>query len=111
DSIPTTTPPDRFPRQLTHRRTRGGEAGRGWVAARHIFDGHYRDGDRLLAVGLGNIICLWGANRDKVTKVCDLGEEEDANFVGWAQPGFHLTAGTKFRVPLMQMGVQETFSG
>ncbi|CAN6282525.1 unnamed protein product [Urochloa humidicola] len=30
-----------------------------------------------------------------VTKVCDLGEEEDANFVGWAQPGFHLTAGTK----------------
>ncbi|CAN6327740.1 unnamed protein product, partial [Urochloa humidicola] len=77
-------------------RTREGEAGRREVAARHIFDGHYRDGDRLLlAVRLGNIICLWGASRDKVTKVCDFGEDDDVSFMGWAQPGIHLTAGTK----------------
>lgn len=48
-----------------------------------------------LAVGLGNIIYLLDASRDKVTKLCDLGEDDDVCSVGWAQPGTHLAVGTK----------------
>ncbi|RCV07069.1 hypothetical protein SETIT_1G214600v2 [Setaria italica] len=58
-----------------------------------------------LAVGLGNIIYLLDASRDKVECECvyrnagyhamRLGEDDDVCSVGWAQPGTHLAVGTK----------------
>ncbi|TVU29477.1 hypothetical protein EJB05_21043 [Eragrostis curvula] len=48
----------------------------------------------VLAVGLGNRVYLWNASRDKVTMLCDLGEDDDVCSVGWAQPGAHLAVGT-----------------
>ncbi|CAN6273295.1 unnamed protein product [Urochloa humidicola] len=49
----------------------------------------------ILAVGLGNTTYLWDASRDKVTKLFDLGEDDDVCSVGWAQSGTHLAVGTK----------------
>jgi cell division cycle 20-like protein 1 (cofactor of APC complex) len=31
----------------------------------------------------------------QVTKLCELGEDDDVCSVGWAQPGTHLAVGTK----------------
>ncbi|KAH7653485.1 cell division cycle 20-like protein 1 cofactor of APC complex protein [Dioscorea alata] len=48
----------------------------------------------VLAVGLGNCVYLWNACSSKVTKLCDLGEDDSVCSVGWAQRGTHLAVGT-----------------
>ncbi|RLN40626.1 protein FIZZY-RELATED 2-like [Panicum miliaceum] len=48
----------------------------------------------VLAVGLGNCVYLWNACSSKVTKLCDLGVDDNVCSVGWAQRGTHLAVGT-----------------
>uniref|UniRef100_A0A0D9VNV7 CDC20/Fizzy WD40 domain-containing protein n=1 Tax=Leersia perrieri TaxID=77586 RepID=A0A0D9VNV7_9ORYZ len=48
----------------------------------------------ILAVGLGNCVYLWNACSSKVTKLCDLGVDDNVCSVGWAQRGTHLAVGT-----------------
>ncbi|KAK3148531.1 hypothetical protein QOZ80_3BG0296230 [Eleusine coracana subsp. coracana] len=48
----------------------------------------------VLAVGLGNCVYLWNACSSKVTKLCDLGADDNVCSVGWAQRGTHLAVGT-----------------
>ncbi|XP_057977188.1 B-type cell cycle switch protein ccs52A-like isoform X2 [Malania oleifera] len=48
----------------------------------------------VLAVGLGNCVYLWNACSSKVTKLCDLGIDDNVCSVGWAQRGTHLAVGT-----------------
>ncbi|KAL6634061.1 hypothetical protein ACP70R_026732 [Stipagrostis hirtigluma subsp. patula] len=48
----------------------------------------------VLAVGLGNCVYLWNASSNKVTKLCDLEDDDDVCSVGWAQHGSHLAVGT-----------------
>ncbi|KAE9459475.1 hypothetical protein C3L33_08599, partial [Rhododendron williamsianum] len=48
----------------------------------------------VLAVGLGNCVYLWNACSSKVTKLCDLGNDDSVCSVGWAQRGTHLAVGT-----------------
>lgn len=49
----------------------------------------------VLAVGLGSCVYLWSACTSKVTKLCDLAENEDiVTSVSWTQRGTHLAVGT-----------------
>ncbi|KAL0738804.1 hypothetical protein Bca4012_015014 [Brassica carinata] len=48
----------------------------------------------VLAVGLGNCVYLWNACSSKVTKLCDLGDDDSVCSVGWAFRGTHLAVGT-----------------
>ncbi|TXG51015.1 hypothetical protein EZV62_023539 [Acer yangbiense] len=48
----------------------------------------------VLAVGLGNCVYLWNACSSKVTKLCDLGIDDNVCSVGWAHRGTHLAVGT-----------------
>ncbi|KAJ6962537.1 protein FIZZY-RELATED 2-like [Populus alba x Populus x berolinensis] len=48
----------------------------------------------VLAVGLGNCVYLWNACSSKVTKLCDLGNDDGVCSVGWAHRGTHLAIGT-----------------
>ncbi|XP_057759074.1 B-type cell cycle switch protein ccs52A-like [Arachis stenosperma] len=48
----------------------------------------------VLAVGLGNCVYLWNACSSKVTKLCDLGNDDCVCSVGWAQRGTLLAVGT-----------------
>nr|XP_043629443.1 protein FIZZY-RELATED 2-like [Erigeron canadensis] len=48
----------------------------------------------VLAVGLGNCVYLWNACSSKVTKLCDLGNDDSVCSVGWAQRGTNLAVGT-----------------
>ncbi|XP_066374111.1 uncharacterized protein [Miscanthus floridulus] len=48
----------------------------------------------VLAVWLGNCVYLWNACSSKVTKLCDLGVDDNVCSVGWAQRGTHLAIGT-----------------
>jgi cell division cycle 20-like protein 1 (cofactor of APC complex) len=63
----------------------------------------------ILAVGLGNCVYLWNACSSKVTKLCDLGVDDNVCSVGWAQRGTHLAVGTNQgkvqvrRMPLSEM--------
>ncbi|XP_054808430.1 protein FIZZY-RELATED 1-like [Prosopis cineraria] len=47
----------------------------------------------VLAVGLGACVYLWNACSSKVTKLCDLGNDDSVCSVGWAQRGTHLAVG------------------
>ena len=48
----------------------------------------------VLAVGLGACVYLWSACTSKVTKLCDLGQEDCVTSVAWTQRGTHLAVGT-----------------
>eukprot|EP00941_MAST-03F_sp_MAST-3F-sp1_P005187 g5187.t1 len=49
----------------------------------------------VLAVGLGACVYLWSACTSKVTKLCDLGSEDDCvTSVSWTRRGTHLSVGT-----------------
>ncbi|KAJ6695548.1 CELL DIVISION CYCLE 20 CDC20 FIZZY -RELATED [Salix koriyanagi] len=48
----------------------------------------------VLAVGLGTCVYLWNACSSKVTKLCDLGNDDGVCSVGWAHRGTHLAVGT-----------------
>ncbi|CAN8246420.1 unnamed protein product [Cochlearia groenlandica] len=48
----------------------------------------------VLAVGLENCVYLWNASTSKVTKLCDLGDDDLVCSVGWAARGTHLAVGT-----------------
>lgn len=47
-----------------------------------------------VAVGLNTCVYLWSACTSRVTKLCDLGQEDLVTSVGWAQRGTHLAVGT-----------------
>eukprot|EP00392_Amoebophrya_sp_AT5.2_P005878 g5888.t1 len=48
-----------------------------------------------LSVGLSNCVYLWSACTSRVTKLCDLSQNEDAvTSVSWTQRGSHLAVGT-----------------
>ncbi|KAI9003593.1 WD40-repeat-containing domain protein [Gaertneriomyces semiglobifer] len=47
-----------------------------------------------LAVGLSSCAYLWSAHSGRVTKLCDLGEEDTISSVSWAQKGQVLALGT-----------------
>lgn len=48
----------------------------------------------VLAVGLSSCVYLWSACTSKVTKLCDLGNEDHVTSVSWTQRGMHLAVGT-----------------
>uniref|UniRef100_A0A061SLY3 Cell division cycle 20-like protein 1, cofactor of APC complex n=1 Tax=Tetraselmis sp. GSL018 TaxID=582737 RepID=A0A061SLY3_9CHLO len=48
----------------------------------------------VLAVGLGPAVYLWNAYTSKVTKLCDLGINDDVCSVSWTQRGSYLAIGT-----------------
>ncbi|KAK7307823.1 hypothetical protein VNO77_41229 [Canavalia gladiata] len=50
--------------------------------------------NNVLAVALGNSVYLWNACSSKVTKLCELGEDDCVCSVGWAQRGTYLAVGT-----------------
>ncbi|KAL3899689.1 MAG: hypothetical protein SGCHY_001863 [Lobulomycetales sp.] len=50
----------------------------------------------VLSVGLGSCVYLWAANSSKVTKLCDLAEQDDnVTSVAWNRPGNRLAVGTQ----------------
>ncbi|KAL7267548.1 substrate-specific activator of APC-dependent proteolysis [Rhizina undulata] len=49
----------------------------------------------ILGVGLGSCVYMWNSGSGKVTKLCDLGGEEDTvTSVNWIQRGSHVAIGT-----------------
>eukprot|EP01018_Ginkgo_biloba_P012675 Gb_09588 [translate_table: standard] len=48
----------------------------------------------ILAVGLGACVYLWSASSSKVTKLCDLGLDDNVCSVGWTHRGTYLAVGT-----------------
>ncbi|OQR95729.1 WD repeat-containing protein srw1 [Achlya hypogyna] len=48
----------------------------------------------VLAVGLGSSVYLWSACTSKVTKLCDLGDQDSITSVSWAPRGHQLAVGT-----------------
>ncbi|MCO5577173.1 hypothetical protein L7F22_030997 [Adiantum nelumboides] len=48
----------------------------------------------VLSVGLGSCVYLWSACTSKVTKLCDLGQNDTVCSVGWTQRGSFLAVGT-----------------
>eukprot|EP00873_Tetraselmis_striata_P009134 jgi/Tetstr1/429398/TSEL_019310.t1 len=48
----------------------------------------------VLAVGLGSSVYLWSACTSKVTKLCDLGSNDEVCSVAWTQRGTYLAIGT-----------------
>ena len=48
----------------------------------------------VLSVGLNNCVYLWSACTSRVTKLCDLGQEDTVTSVSWTQRGTHLAVGT-----------------
>uniref|UniRef100_A0A7S1T1G7 CDC20/Fizzy WD40 domain-containing protein n=1 Tax=Tetraselmis chuii TaxID=63592 RepID=A0A7S1T1G7_9CHLO len=48
----------------------------------------------VLAVGLGASVYLWSACTSKVTKLCDLGANDEVCSVAWTQRGTYLAIGT-----------------
>ncbi|TVU30193.1 hypothetical protein EJB05_21803, partial [Eragrostis curvula] len=57
----------------------------------NLLDWSSRD---LLAIGLGNRTYLWNSRSDRVTMLCDLGDDDSVCSVRWAQRGNHLAVGT-----------------
>ena len=45
-------------------------------------------------MGLSNCVYLWSACTSRVTKLCDLGQEDSVTSVAWTQRGSHLAVGT-----------------
>jgi len=51
--------------------------------------------ENVLAVGLGSCVYLWSACTSKVTKLCDLVDDNDlVSSVAWTKRGMHLAVGT-----------------
>jgi cell division cycle 20-like protein 1 (cofactor of APC complex) len=48
----------------------------------------------VLAVGLGSCVYLWSASTSKVTKLYDLGPQDQVTSVSWSNNGDHLAVGT-----------------
>lgn len=48
----------------------------------------------ILAVGLSACVYLWSASSSKVTKLCDLGLDDNVCSVAWTQRGTYLAVGT-----------------
>lgn len=48
----------------------------------------------ILAVGLGSCVYLWSACNSKVTKLCDLGEQDLITSVSWSRRGNFVAIGT-----------------
>ena len=47
-----------------------------------------------LVVGLQNCVYIWSATSSKVTKLHDLGMDDEVTSVSWARRGTHLSVGT-----------------
>ena len=47
-----------------------------------------------LVVGLSSCIYIWSATSSKVTKLSDLGSQDQVTSVNWARRGVHLAVGT-----------------
>lgn len=47
-----------------------------------------------LVVGLSSCIYIWSATSSKVTKLSDLGTQDQVTSVNWARRGVHLSVGT-----------------
>ena len=47
-----------------------------------------------LVVGLSSCIYIWSATSSKVTKLSDLGTQDQVTSVNWARRGVHLAVGT-----------------
>jgi len=47
-----------------------------------------------LSVGLSSCVYLWSACTSRVTKLCDLGQDDNVTSVAWTQRGTHLAVGT-----------------
>jgi cell division cycle 20-like protein 1 (cofactor of APC complex) len=50
--------------------------------------------ENTLAVGLGSCVYLWNASTSKVTKLHDLGPQEQITSVSWSNSGNYLAVGT-----------------
>ncbi|KAJ4847475.1 Protein FIZZY-RELATED 3 [Turnera subulata] len=48
----------------------------------------------VLAVGLGTCVYLWSASNSKVTKLCDLGPNDNVCSVQWTREGSYISVGT-----------------
>lgn len=48
----------------------------------------------MLAVGLSRAVYVWSACTSKVTKLCEVGENDSITSVCWSQRGTHLAVGT-----------------
>jgi cell division cycle 20-like protein 1 (cofactor of APC complex) len=48
----------------------------------------------VLAVGLNKAVYIWSACTSKVTKLCEVGEDDQITSVSWSQRGTHLSVGT-----------------
>ncbi len=48
----------------------------------------------VLSVGLSTCVYLWSAHSGKVTKLCDLGNQDSVTSVSWIQRGSHVAIGT-----------------
>jgi len=48
----------------------------------------------VLAVGLGSCVYLWSATTSKVTKLYDLGPQDQVTSVSWSNNGENLAVGT-----------------
>ena len=47
-----------------------------------------------LVVGLSSCVYIWSATSSKVTKLYDLGQNDEVTSVSWARRGMHLSVGT-----------------
>ena len=47
-----------------------------------------------LVVGLSSCVYIWSATSSKVTKLYDLGQNDEVTSVSWARRGQHLSVGT-----------------
>ena len=47
-----------------------------------------------LVVGLSSCVYIWSATSSKVTKLHDLGNNDEVTSVNWARRGTHLSVGT-----------------
>lgn len=48
----------------------------------------------LLAVGLMGSVYIWSAQNNRVTKLCEVDEDDAITSVSWSQRGNHLAVGT-----------------
>ena len=48
----------------------------------------------VLAVGLNRAVYIWSACTSRVTKLCEVAEDDQITSVSWSQRGTHLAVGT-----------------
>jgi cell division cycle 20-like protein 1 (cofactor of APC complex) len=52
--------------------------------------------ENFISVGLVNEVYIWSACNSKVTKLCELPEEDNVCSVAWSNSGTHLAVGNNF---------------